>query len=195
MCGRDWSSDVCSSDLTPMSEVTEPAIAPSDDSVPPDVLQSVEYLPAEAESPDPSAPVTAPIDVPPEVRAILAGDSDIPSAEETADAASITDPMSAFFGDDPTMSMRPAAQTSSPSVTDVSPVSPSESPASVAPSDQPDDLSDSDAAALAGLPPEVLEALKGIPEDSPDSFDLPSTPNPGQTPPPPPNNPRLQDPS
>ncbi|MEL6400292.1 MAG: substrate-binding domain-containing protein [Cyanobacteria bacterium J06626_4] len=181
--------------ITSMSEVTEPVIAPSDDSVPPDVLQAVEYLPAEAESPDPGAPVTAPIDVPPEVRAILAGDSDIPSAEETADAASITDPMSAFFGDDPTMSMRPAAQTSPPSVAEGASVSPSESLAPSTVPDQPDDSSDSDAAALAGLPPEVLEALKGIPEDSPDSFDLPSTPNPGQPPPPPPNNPRLQDPS
>ncbi|MGD1943023.1 MAG: substrate-binding domain-containing protein [Leptolyngbyaceae cyanobacterium] len=183
-----------SAPITPISEVTDPAIAPTaDDSVPPEVLQSLEYLPAEAESPDPSAPVTAPIDVPPEVSAILAGDSDIPSAEETADAASVTDPMAAFFGNDPTVSMRPAARTSPPSVAEASsPVSPPDSLASSTVPDQPDDLSDSDAA-LAGLPPDVLEALKGIPEDSPDSFNLPSTSDTEQTPPPPPNNPRLQD--
>ena len=185
-----------SAPITPTSEVTDPAIAPTDGSVPQEVLQSVEYLPAEVESPDPNAPVTAPIDVPPEVMAILAGDSDIPSAEEPADAASVTDPMAAFFGNDPTVSMRPAARTSPPSVTEAPPMSSpeGESLASSAVPDQPEDLSDSDAA-LAGLPPEVLEALKGIPEDSPDSFNLPSTPDTEQMPPPPPNNPRLQDPS
>jgi len=178
------SSGDFSSERFPVAEMPDPDL-------PEDVQEAIEYLPTEPDSPDPNAPIVAPIEVPPEVQAILSGDTDIPSEEETADAT-VKDPMAAYFGNDPAVSMRPPAAAAPPSRSTESPVSSSGLETSVKP-DQPDEL---DNPALAGLPPEVIEALRGIPEDSPDSFNLPPTTSSRQTPPPPPpppSNPRLKD--
>ena len=153
------------------------AIAPGstpDVPLPADVEQTLAYLPTEAEAPDPQAPMVAPIAVPPEVDAILAGESDIPGAPATP-AAEVADPMAALGSDGATVAMRPPAR--SPAPRDTARV--------------PDQPSEADDPALAGLPPEVLEALKGIPADSPDSFQVPPSAPPA-APPPPPTNPRLQ---
>lgn len=185
------STDNSSAVVAPEAELDASTGEPTDTDIPEEVLRSVEDLPAEAESPDPDAPMVDPIDVPPEVEAILAADLEAPNAPPESSSASVTDPMATYMGDDATMAMRPA-QMNEADETDFqeSPISaplppiPATSPIP----DQPDDLGDP---ALEGLPPEVLEALKGIPEDSPDSFDFPPA-SPAQ-PPPPPNNPRLRD--
>lgn len=173
---------------------TRPPVADlvdDDPDIPQDVKAALEYLPDEAEAPDPNAPAEAPIEVPPEVQAILAGDSDIPAVEEKAETA-VADPMAEFFGDDPAVSMRSQSQSSPPVTAERSANSLRPVADTAAQSDQPDEGGDP---ALAGLPPEVLEALRGIPEDSPDSFNLPPSTPPRQSPPPPPppSNPRLKD--
>lgn len=160
--------------------------------IPEEVKEALEYLPTEADAPDPNAPAAAPIEVPPEVQAILAGDSDIPAAEEKS-GSRVIDPMAAFFGNDPTVSMRPPANSPPPSPP--AGRSPTSTGATTQTAIQPDQPGDDIDPALAGLPPEVLEALRGIPEDSPDSFNLPPSSSSQQSPPPPPppSNPRLRD--
>lgn len=136
---------------------TEPLPDTPETAIPEELLQAVDTLPSEPEDADPNSPLTNPISVPSEVEAILTGDSDIPATEEMAvDTAAIIDPMV-------------------PSVVDESPSESSTTDANrrIVP-DQPEP--EDDAAALAGLPPEVLEALQSIPADSPDSFDLPTPP-------------------
>ncbi|MDB9525495.1 substrate-binding domain-containing protein [Oscillatoria sp. CS-180] len=158
-----------------------------DTDIPAEVRETLEYLPSEPDTPDPNAPMTEPIPVPPDVEAILAGESEIPSTEETPTA--INDPMAAFLGNDPTTSMRPTARPSADIENpEESPEPPSVSiPEAAVEPDPPEEMTDP---ALEGLPPEVIEALKGIPEDSPDSFGFSGG---SSTPPPPPNNPRLRD--
>lgn len=142
--------------------------------VPLDLLEAVEALPDSPDSPEPNAPTTAPIEVPPEVDDILAGDSTLPSA---VDAADVGDAVDNTLATDP----------------DQEPFVP---PETSAVPDQPEDAESADMPydpALDDLPPEVLEALQGIPEDSPDSFNIPSTSAQTKpTPPPPPSNPRLR---
>jgi hypothetical protein len=154
--------------------------------IPEDVRAAVEYLPTEAESPDPDAPMTAPIEVPPEVQALLAGDSDIPGEEMAA--GTVADPMAAYLGNDPTVSMRPRRGASAAPSAPEGGTPPPPVPETAIQPEPPDEVDP----ALSGLPPEVLEALRGIPEDSPDSFDLPPS-SASQPVPPPPPNPRLQD--
>jgi ABC-type phosphate transport system substrate-binding protein/tetratricopeptide (TPR) repeat protein len=128
---------------------TEPLPETPETAVPEDILQAVDDLPTEPEDADPNAPLSNPVSVPPEVEAILAGQSDIPDREEVAN--STADPMPPASApdedEDETLVMpRPAVTASEP---------------------------DSGVeAALDGLPPEVLAALEGIPADSPDSFGL-----------------------
>jgi hypothetical protein len=138
---------------------------PSATDLPPEVAEALNYLPSEPEIPDPNAPMTAPITVPPEVNEILAGHSSIPATPEVVATATPADPMATFMGDAAGISMRPAA--TPPATSRRSP-----RPDSAATVDQPTDDGDYDPA-LAGLPPELLEALQGIPADSPDSFNLP----------------------
>jgi ABC-type phosphate transport system substrate-binding protein/tetratricopeptide (TPR) repeat protein len=174
--------------INPRPPVTD--VVDDDPDIPQDVKEALEYLPDEAEAPDPNAPAEAPIAVPPEVQAILAGDSDIPAAEEKAETT-VADPMAEFFGNDSAASMRPPAQTPPPATTERSPNPPG--PAVVDAAARPDQPDEEIDPALAGLPPEVLEALRGIPEDSPDRFNLPPSTSSRQPPPPPPSNPRLKD--
>ncbi|MGF1458644.1 MAG: substrate-binding domain-containing protein [Leptolyngbyaceae cyanobacterium] len=195
----------------PTIEPSAPLPETADTAVPPDILQSVTSLPAEPESAAPNAPLSAPVEVPREVSAILSGNSDIPAEEETLGAAAVKDPMATFLGNDASVAMRPPAHQppAAASVEEISRFAPTVPPRSSAPSTEPhtptagptptslqsgaaiapDQPTDDDA--LSGVPPEVLEALRGIPADSPDSFDLPPTSRP--TPPPPPTNPRIRD--
>ncbi|MEM6714208.1 MAG: substrate-binding domain-containing protein, partial [Cyanobacteria bacterium P01_C01_bin.147] len=127
--------------------------------LPAEILQSIETLPSEPEDADPNSPLTNPVSVPPEVEAILNGSSEIPTAEDTAtNLAAIADADVTSSDDDVTVAMQlPSASTNPSARRGIVPGQP-----------EPDD----EAAALAGLPPEVLEALQGIPADSPDSFGL-----------------------
>jgi ABC-type phosphate transport system substrate-binding protein len=145
------------------SPPVEPASAIADTDLPDDVQEALVYLPDEPDEPDPDAPMVDPIAVPPEVLAIMEGDSDIPAKEETPEET-VADPMAEFFGNDPTVSMRPPAAKPVPAP----PPNPSAAVVE-SPSPTPDEGIDP---ALEGLPPEVLEALRGIPADSPDSFGL-----------------------
>ncbi|MBE7385275.1 MAG: substrate-binding domain-containing protein [Leptolyngbya sp. SIO1E4] len=181
---------------------------PIESEIPSELLQAVEYLPEEPDSPDPRAAATPPIEVPPEVNDILADQSTLPSTEEAASVGAVT-VEAAEESDIP--DSEPEAEVSPevtvppppPRATVVKPPPPPprppqlSAPETAATPDQPDDSGVD--VALAGVPPEVLEALKGIPGDSPDSFNLPSeTPvekkPPPHTPPPPPSNPRLRKP-
>jgi len=171
-------------------EPLEPLPDDLETDVPAEILQSIATLPAEPEAAAADAPLSAPVEVPPEVDAILAGDSDMPVPPETASDAAVSDPLANLFGDDPLMAMRSPTD---PTWEEVPPSSSAESPAMDRPGaaivpDQPE----ADDDALSGLPPEVLEALQGIPADSPDSFDLPPSSKTQQPPPPPPHNPRIR---
>ena len=142
--------------------------------VPPELMEAVEGLPDSPDAPEPNAPSTAPMEVPPEVDDILAGTSTLPSAVDAADLAEAVD----------NTLVKPSDQV------------PVVQPETAAVPDQPEVSKLVDATydpALDGLPPEVLEALQGIPEDSPDSFNITSnTSQKKTTPPPPPSNPRLR---
>lgn len=185
-------------------ETSQPVIEPLDlvetpeTAVPPEVLETVEKLPDTPEEPDPEAPLTPPDEIPPEVSAILSGTSDIPAEEEPASLVGVKDPMAQFFGNDPTASMRPPAggdrtgtpTTRSPESPQIS-AKPSE-PSIVDTAARPDIPPEEDMD-LTGLPPDIIEALRGIPEDSPDSFNLPPASSNRPVPPPPPANPRIKD--
>jgi len=137
---------------------TEPLPDTPETAVPEDILQAIDDLPNEPEDADPNAPLTNPVSVPPEVEAILAGQSDIPDREEVASstAAPIPPASAPDEDEDETLVMPRPAATASESDSGVE-------------------------AALDGLPPEVLAALEGIPADSPDSFGL-STAAPAEPP-------------
>lgn len=169
-------------------------VTTEDTPLPDEIRQTLEYLPEEPDTPDPNAPIAEPIEVPPEVAAILAGASDLPSDEDLAEAVD-ADPMAAFFGEDPTVSMRAPRRSPVPESSNrpSAPITGSRMPQTLAPVDSPDvDQPEEEIdPALTGLPPDVIEALKGIPNDSPDSFGFP--PASSSQPPPPPNNPRLND--
>ena len=139
---------------------------PGNTDIPREVLEEIEALPEEPDLPEPTAPVTVPMEVPPEVDDILAGQSTLPSAEDATEPETVVD------------TSADSDVTASSSETEAIP-------------DQPEGSGYDPA--LEGLPPEVLEALKGIPQDSPDSFNLPSdSALKKPTPPPPPSNPRLK---
>lgn len=158
-------------------EPSAPLPETSETAIPEDVLEAVNDLPTEPDTADTDAPLTNPTDVPPEVEAILRGESDLPITEETASDVAVNEVMTERGGDDVTVAQVPSSPDSTTNV---------QAGSSPVP-DQPE----ADDAALAGLPPDVLEALQGIPADSPDSFDLPRTDR-TPSPPPPPTNPRLQ---
>lgn len=149
----------------------------ADPDVPEDVRRAINELPDEPDLPDPKSPAEAPIDVPPDVTEILAGQSNLPSAESAEESTMAMPPQSAA---PPMAPPPPPAGMARPDIT-VTPEQPSDS---------------GDSSGLEGLPPEVLEALKGIPDNSPDSFNIPSeTSKLGKKqPPPPPSNPRLRKP-
>ncbi|WP_204140886.1 substrate-binding domain-containing protein [Halomicronema sp. CCY15110] len=138
-----------SSPTTAAISPTEPLPDTLETAVPADILQAVGDLPTEAEDADPNAPLTNPVSVPPEVEAILSGQSDIPDREEVASSPAAARPSAAAADEDEDETLvmpRPAVTASAP---------------------------DSGVeTALDGLPPEVLAALEGIPADSPDSFGL-----------------------
>ncbi|RZM79573.1 substrate-binding domain-containing protein [Leptolyngbya iicbica] len=164
--------DLPTADQPPTETVIQPpsaAISPADPlpdtpetAIPEEILQAIDDLPAEPEDADPEAPLTNPVSVPPEVEAILAGESDLPEQEEMATSATAPAP-NADQDEDETLVM---PQTAAPAAPSAMSSMPAESP-------EPDPDMDT---ALDGLPPEVLAALEGIPADSPDSFGL-STPD------------------
>jgi len=191
--------------VPPEVEAITLAADAGDTDVPSELLADIENLPAEADQPDPQAPAIAPIDVPSDVSEILTGQSPIPSGEETVDLSTPSPPPvpePAIAGSPPLPPAPPAPAADGPSPTVAMPVSPpiksTQAPESAAIPDQPEAELGYDPG-LADLPPEVLAALQGIPEDSPDHFDLPPTPAPAPKrasppPPPPPSNPRLKRP-
>ncbi|MGF1521126.1 MAG: substrate-binding domain-containing protein [Leptolyngbyaceae cyanobacterium] len=142
-----------------------------DTDVPPDLLEAIADLPDSPDVPEPNVSASAPMDVPPEVDDILSGTSSLPSAVDAADVGA---------ADDDAFAAAPAQEPFSPPETAAIPDQPKEA-------DTPYDP------ALDGLPAEVLEALRGIPADSPDSFNIPSNSTQKKPlPPPPPSNPRLR---
>lgn len=144
---------------------------PGDD-VPDAILREVAALPTTPDRPgtEPIAPAsrTAPIDVPPEVAAILAGTSTLPGAENVGYAAT-AEPTAAAE----TVAVNPLNRTA-------------------ASSDFLGEVNDGDTS--ADLPPEFLEAFKGIPDNSPADPQPSSFGGRRPQPPPPPNNPRLRKP-
>ncbi|MGD1859454.1 MAG: substrate-binding domain-containing protein [Leptolyngbyaceae cyanobacterium] len=198
---------------TPIEPI-EPLPDTSEADVPADLLTDVEALPSTPEVADPDAPLSQPVPIPPEVQAILAGDSDIPATEETAEIAGVADPMSVLFGDDPAMSMRPSTSLEGEDAilelaeepADITAIQPTATPSEeAAVSDDSfgflDDSFDFSDSSFDDLSAEMLGNLDDISADlddisadledlSPDAdddFERPSTPQP----PPLPNNPRI----
>ncbi|NEQ43320.1 MAG: tetratricopeptide repeat protein [Leptolyngbya sp. SIOISBB] len=91
-----------SSTAPSMITPTEPLPDTPETAVPEELLQAVDTLPSEPEDADPNSPLTNPLSVPPEVEAILTGDSEIPATEETAMSAA-ADPLAASAADDTTV--------------------------------------------------------------------------------------------
>ncbi|MEM6517899.1 MAG: substrate-binding domain-containing protein [Cyanobacteria bacterium P01_C01_bin.70] len=189
-----------STDFPPATpiESSEPLSDTLESAVPDDILTAVASLPSEPDAADPAAPLSEPVPIPPEVQAILAGDSDIPATEETAETADVADPMAALFGDDPTVSMRPltpdAASQVSGTVDESLETTAVQSTTAIvsdeaALDDSFDDLSLEMLETLEDIPGDFADSLEDIPGDFADSLDMLSTPRP--TPPPLPNNPRI----
>jgi ABC-type phosphate transport system substrate-binding protein/tetratricopeptide (TPR) repeat protein len=159
--------------VPPVIDDIEPGEPITDPTLPPSVQQTLEYVPATPDAPNPNAPVMAPITVPPEVTAILEGHPTIPSTDVgTAASGTVKDPMAAFFGTDPTVAMRPPSPSyiaeASEDVT--SSFFPPDLPAdaTTAFTTPPEEAVGDDY--LESLPPDLRAALQGIPEDSPDRF-------------------------
>ncbi|MEO1093525.1 MAG: substrate-binding domain-containing protein [Cyanobacteria bacterium J06638_28] len=145
----------------------------ADADVPQDVLDAVKGLPTATEAPVGGDRRTPPIDVPPEVAAILAGTSNLPSSE---DAIS------------PTVAVTPSVPGArrQPSAAPVAPPSQPSPARSQSESYDPDSSS---------VPSGILEILQGLPDNTASGTAPPASSAPKKrVPPPPPSNPRLRKP-
>lgn len=160
---------------------------PGDAALPEGVQDAIADLPASPDLPDPTTPPAPPIAVPPEVEAILNEESPLPSTPSAANVSEENvsekiDNILAVNAPPPPSAGRFQGAVDAP-----------DEPTSrtPAPIDSPDPVDTHNLSNLLddeGLPPELLAALAGIPEDSPDRLTPISSSSrpPGATPPPPP---------
>lgn len=149
----------------------------TDADVPPTVLEAIEGLPTATDIPEEQGSGAPPADIPPEVAAILAGTSDLPSAEDAVN---------------PPIAISPRATTPRQQVT----TAPVTQPPQPAPAPSKPVIFDPNS---TNVPASVLEILQGLPDntDNPESDATASSPTAPKKrpPPPPPSNPRLRKPS